>query len=363
MKRVFSAVMALVFTLAFCASAFASTAQKDCALVVNGARVSLNAATGYIRKSGSAMMVPVQTVLTAASVEYTFDQKTGLISFASPEGKKVELKKGAKTMRIGGKASKLRVKTEVSKGIMTADVRFLASLNYSAKNYKNSKALRAQGYKNGALALARSGGSLTLPSSTAASTSALPAKLEAAAEGTSQIVGVKYSSGSKATLTYYSKGTDGNWLKQYSASAYVGKKGIGKTKEGDKKTPTGTFSLSTPFGIKADPGAAMGGYLKVTNDHYWSGQNGAYYNQLVDVSVNTAYKPTKADEHLIDYKGVYNYCLLIGYNASGTASKGSAIFLHCKGSNAYTAGCIAVAESVMVDLLKTLNAGAKIVIY
>ena len=71
---------------------------------------------------------------------------------------------------------------------------------------------------------------------------------------------------------------------------------------------------------------------------------------------------TSADEHLIDYKGVYNYCMFIDYNAEGTAGKGSCIFLHCMGSQKSTAGCIAVPESVMSKIVQWAEQGAKIVI-
>jgi L,D-peptidoglycan transpeptidase YkuD (ErfK/YbiS/YcfS/YnhG family) len=363
MKRAATIFLTGILVLGLCAGAQASTTLKDCALVINGARVPLNASTGYVKKSGSAMMVPVQTALSSAGVAYTYDAATGILSFTGALGKRVELKKGTKTLRIDGRASALRMKTEVKNGVMTADVRCFAALSYGAKSYKNSKALRTKGYKSGALALAATGVSLALPSDGAANDSVLPEQAKAAAKTARQIVTVKYSAKSAATLTYFLKGKDDKWVKQYAVGAYVGQKGIGKKKEGDKKTPTGTFSLSMPFGIKNDPGAAMGGYLQVTANHYWSGQNGEYYNRLVDTSVNTAYKPTKADEHLIDYKGVYNYALWIDYNPTGAASKGSAIFLHCKGKNAYTGGCVAVSESVMIDLIKSLESGAKIVIY
>ena len=185
------------------------------------------------------------------------------------------------------------------------------------------------------------------------------AKLDAASE-TDQIVLVEYKSGSKATLSVHEK-TDGKWKQLFSTPAYVGKKGIGKTKEGDKKTPTGTFNLTTPFGIKADPGAQMD-YLKVTDDHYWCGTSGSeYYNQLVTVS-GTGRKWTKDDEHLIDYKGNYNYCMFIDYNASGVSGKGSCIFLHCKGKSSSTAGCVAVSEASMKKIIQWAKKGAKIVI-
>lgn len=185
------------------------------------------------------------------------------------------------------------------------------------------------------------------------------AKLSCADE-TSQIVLVEHESGSKATLSIHEK-KDVRWTQLYSCRAYLGKNGIGKTKEGDKKTPSGTYNLTFPFGIKGDPGAQQD-YLKVTKHHYWCGtSSSSYYNQLVDMrTVDRQY--TSSDEYLIKYKGVYNYCMFIDYNADGEAGKGSCIFLHCTGSNKYTAGCIAVDEAVMKKIVQWAKPNAKIVI-
>ena len=185
------------------------------------------------------------------------------------------------------------------------------------------------------------------------------AKLDAASQ-TDQIVLVEYTGGSSATLSVHEK-QNGVWVQLWDTKAYVGKNGIGKTIEGDKKTPTGTYNLTTPFGIKDDPGAKLP-YLKVTKYHYWCGDsNSEYYNKLVD-SRETGREYTSSDEHLIDYKGVYNYCMFIDYNAAGVAGKGSCIFLHCKGKSSSTAGCVAVSEASMKKIIQWAKKGAKIVI-
>ena len=185
------------------------------------------------------------------------------------------------------------------------------------------------------------------------------AQLDCASQ-TDQIVLVEYQSGSKATLSIHEK-QGGTWKELYSCTAYVGKNGIGKTKEGDKRTPTGTFNLTTPFGIKADPGANLP-YTQVTKYHYWCGTSGSeYYNQLIDTRVIDRAR-TSSDEYLISYVPEYNYCMFIDYNASGEAGKGSCIFLHCTGKNSSTGGCVAVPESVMKKIVQWVKPGAKIVI-
>ena len=178
-----------------------------------------------------------------------------------------------------------------------------------------------------------------------------------AADSAEQIVLVSYQGGSSATLSVHEK-KDGFWKQLWSTSAYVGRNGINKTREGDKRTPTGTFNLTTPFGILSDPGANMP-YLKVTNQHYWCDDSSSpYYNQLVNVSITGRV----SGEHLISYSPNYNYCMFIDYNAEGEPGKGSCIFLHCFGSNSYTAGCVAIAQSRMIDIIRWALPGVKIVI-
>ncbi len=118
------------------------------------------------------------------------------------------------------------------------------------------------------------------------------------ADETDQIVLVEYKGSAKATVSFHEK-IDGAWTQLYSTTGYVGSKGIGKTKEGDKKTPSGTYNLTMAFGIKDDPGANLP-YTKVTKYHYWCGTSGSqYYHQLVDSRI-TGRSATSSDEKLIN---------------------------------------------------------------
>ncbi len=172
-----------------------------------------------------------------------------------------------------------------------------------------------------------------------------------------QLIFVKYSSGSKATVYVYNK-QGSSWKNVLKCQGYVGQNGINKVKEGDRKTPTGTFGILGAFGIKAKPTTSLP-YTKVNKYLYWCGDK-KYYNQLIDVR---EHPHTCHGEHLIDYKGVYDYGLFLDYNPSKTYKKGSAIFMHCSGSYGYTGGCVAVSQSNMLKVLKVLEPGAKICIY
>lgn len=172
-----------------------------------------------------------------------------------------------------------------------------------------------------------------------------------------QLIFVKYKGGSKATVYLYDK-SNGKWSRVLKCSAYVGKKGIGKTKEGDKKTPTGTYNITGAFGIKSKSTTSLS-YTKV-NKYLYLCTDKKYYNQLIDIR---EHPHTCSGEHLINYTGAYNYGLFLDYNSDNVYNKGSAIFMHCFSSCKYTSGCIAVSETNMVTILSYLEDGAKICIY
>lgn len=164
---------------------------------------------------------------------------------------------------------------------------------------------------------------------------------------------------SKATLTLLVKGDKTPvWAEMLSVKAYLGKNGIDKVREGDKKTPSGDFGIITAFGIADNPGTTLP-YLKV-NDTMYCCDNREYYNKIIDVN---KVKHSCTGERLIRYNPQYKYAVFLDYNKECEFGKGSAIFLHCVGSYDYTLGCISVAETDMIKILKTIDLNTRICIY
>ncbi len=185
--------------------------------------------------------------------------------------------------------------------------------------------------------------------------STLPQALSA-----NQLVVVAATEGVNATLSMHEKGQNGVWYQLLSTPALIGKNGLGKQREGDNKTPVGTFHFNAAFGILNDPGCSIP-YHKLTKFDYWSGDNNRYYNQMVDIR----YVPdlnTRNSEHPIDTSPYYNYCLNISYNESGTANRGSGIFLHCFGGLGYTHGCVAISEKDMKTVMTNVKPECVVVI-
>ena len=137
----------------------------------------------------------------------------------------------------------------------------------------------------------------------------------------------------------------------------LGKKGLGKEKEGDQKTPIGIFKMNTPFGICAKEEGFPENYLQVSPDLYWNGDSDSdRYNQLVNVRDYTNFNK-KESEHLSDYVGYYDYAIDTGYNPEGIAGKGSALFLHCAVEGRNTGGCIAIPTEDMKAILRLYQEG------
>lgn len=176
-------------------------------------------------------------------------------------------------------------------------------------------------------------------------------------------LGIKCTHDIYAELTVY-EAKDGKYNSIYTCPAVIGKNGPGKHAEGDTKTPLGTWVVGEAYGIKENPGALLP-YTVVTEDMYWcaTGNHGKKYNQLIYKSQepNADYSE---DEHLIDYPGVYDYFIDLGYNKGCAPYVGNAIFLHVwRNPNHPTGGCVAVSEESMIKILKLIPIGTVVTIY
>lgn len=184
------------------------------------------------------------------------------------------------------------------------------------------------------------------------------AQLEVA-KYTDQMIVVAVSDEGDAKLCFYEKEND--WKLVLETEAFIGKNGLGKTKEGDGKTPIGVFSFIEAFGIMKNPGTKMK-YTRVDESHYWVDDSGSkYYNQFV--SLNEIVKDWESAEHIVAYGESYHYVLATSYNVERIPGKGSAVFLHCTSEETEaTAGCIAVPEVYMKKITNRIEPEGVLVI-
>ncbi len=184
-----------------------------------------------------------------------------------------------------------------------------------------------------------------------------------AAKSADQLFVVAAHEKTTAWVSLHEKDKDGKWQMVMSTPGYIGKNGLGKTKEGDGKTPVGTFGFNAAFGIASDPGCSIP-YTKVDDNTYWSGdvREGMQYNKMVSIK-DYPNLDKDSSEHIIDYTRQYQYCLNISYNSDCKTDAGSAIFLHCLGPNKpYTGGCVAIPENQMKFVMQNVKPNCAVVI-
>ena len=183
-----------------------------------------------------------------------------------------------------------------------------------------------------------------------------------AADDAEQLVIVSGTHGSNARFSMHEKDEDGTWHEIVSCAAYIGKKGFGKTREGDMKTPVGVYTFTKAFGILPDPGCRMP-YTQVDDSHYWAADSNfpKYYNMFVSTREQEDFEVTSESEHIIDYDLAYKYCLNISWNTERTPGRGSAIFLHCQTKNKFTAGCVAIPEDKMREVMRHVKDGCVVI--
>lgn len=158
------------------------------------------------------------------------------------------------------------------------------------------------------------------------------------------------SNNSNCKVSCYEK-VDGFWKMNFDSSGILGMNGATDYKqEGDKKTPRGLYPLGFAFGT-LDVDTKME-YRLINDMCYWiDDQNSEYYNQWVETSTPS----WNSAEHLIEYAKSYKYAVVIEYNTNPVVKgRGSAIFLHCA-TGSYTAGCVAVPEKQMFNILSWLD--------
>ena len=101
-----------------------------------------------------------------------------------------------------------------------------------------------------------------------------------------------------AYVSMHQKDDQGAWKQVMTTPGYIGKNGMNKEKEGDYKTPTGTYHFNYAFGINKDPGCKAFKYQQVTDDDYWSGdqRKDHSYNKMVSIKDIIALNPLSIDQ-------------------------------------------------------------------
>ena len=140
----------------------------------------------------------------------------------------------------------------------------------------------------------------------------------------------------------------------------IGKKGVtAKKKEGDYKTPKGTFRIENLYFRKdkiKKPQTKLK-CIEIKKNMGWSNDVNypKKYNKLINTKENYRHEKLKRN----DYK--YDLLIPIKYNYNKPVSgKGSCIFIHLTKNYKPTAGCIALKRKDYLIMLKLINKKTKI---
>ncbi len=136
----------------------------------------------------------------------------------------------------------------------------------------------------------------------------------------------------------------------------MGRNGVSWSKrEGDLRTPAGTYPLRGGFGAQGNPGLAQGWFRVDSRDVWVDDPRSALYNTHQRTPAGGRWT---SGEPLLNTPA-YSYAQVIGYNEARTAGKGSAIFFHVDTGRG-TAGCVSLPSRSLLAVLRWERAGAVI---
>lgn len=192
-------------------------------------------------------------------------------------------------------------------------------------------------------------------------------------------------SATDGALQRYARNDDGSWhAVGETVPVVVGRSGLGwgrglhpsdlagpVKQEGDGRAPAGVFRLSAAFGY-ADSTATGLPYIPTPGLHCVDDRTSASYNQVRDVPAD---RDWDSHETMRRRDGLYRIGAIVAHNGPGVAPAlvprttlvedapvaggGSCIFLHVwRGPGSVTAGCTAMPDARLAEVLAWLDADA-----
>jgi L,D-peptidoglycan transpeptidase YkuD (ErfK/YbiS/YcfS/YnhG family) len=145
--------------------------------------------------------------------------------------------------------------------------------------------------------------------------------------------------------------------------AHIGANGmLAQTHDGNMATPMGVFTLDFAFGTDPSPGGGLQ-YVQVGPDHWWDGdmKSPTYNTMQVCQKSQCPFdtNPSSGTENLQIPQ--YRHAVAMGVNKERVPGNGGAFFLHSTDGGA-TAGCVAIDDGTLVDIIKWLRPGALIAV-
>lgn len=148
---------------------------------------------------------------------------------------------------------------------------------------------------------------------------------------------------------------NGKWHQVFGPwSAYIGYAGFApprEKREGDGRTPTGSYGFSFFFGVDRRPSGISFPWRHAGPYDYWDDDSSSpRYNEWVDTRRHSAGR----DPEPMHATPSYEDGAVIAYNTARTPGLGSAIFLHVNHHSA-TNGCVSLPKPDLLALLRWLQ--------
>ncbi|OBH16592.1 L,D-transpeptidase family protein [Mycolicibacter sinensis] len=172
----------------------------------------------------------------------------------------------------------------------------------------------------------------------------------------SQVISVVGVGGSDAKMDVYQRGASGWQPVAAGIPAHVGSAGMAqKAKSGHPATPMGVFTLPYAFGTAPNPGGGLQ-YVQVGPDHWWDGDDHSPTFNTMQVC-KKAQCPFDTNESENLQIPQYKHAVVMGVNTARTPGDGAAFFFHTTDGGP-TAGCVAIDDAKLVQIIQWLRPGA-----
>lgn len=178
-----------------------------------------------------------------------------------------------------------------------------------------------------------------------------------------QVISVVGVGGSDAKMDVYQRTAAGWHPVAVGISAFIGAAGMSpQTHDGQMKTPMGVHTLDFAFGTAPNPGGGLQ-YVQVGPNHWWDGdmESPTYNTMQVCEESQCPFDtdPSSGTENLEIPQ--YVHAVVMGVNKERVPGNGGAFFLHATDGGP-TAGCVAIDDAKLVEIMRWLQPGALIAI-
>ncbi|BBX75274.1 L,D-transpeptidase [Mycobacterium shinjukuense] len=175
-----------------------------------------------------------------------------------------------------------------------------------------------------------------------------------------QVVSVVSTGGSTATMDVYQRTAAGWRPLKTGISTHVGSAGMApQAKSGYPATPMGVYSLDSAFGTAPNPGGGLP-YTQVGPNHWWSGDDHSPTFNTMQVCQKSQCPFNTAESENLQIPQ-YKHAVVMGVNKNKVPGGGAAFFFHTTDGGP-TAGCVAIDDATLVQIIRWLRPGAVIAI-